>query len=220
MAFFILPSPIVSILTFPSTMSLKAISGFESAIFSTTALTAIDSVTSFFKNFLLAGTLAKRFSTMTVVPSVAARSETLRIFPPLASSIAPLSAPLWREIILISETDAIAASASPRNPSVRMPSRSSAVRILLVACRRIATGRSSGSIPHPLSATRIYVTPPFCISTVIAVAPESIEFSSSSLMTEDGLSTTSPAAIRFATANDSTFILPIRSSFLPLYVYY
>ena len=193
-------------------MSLKEISGFESAIFSTTALTAIASVTSFFKNLRLAGTFAKRFSTMTVVPSLAALSDTRRIFPPLASSIAPLCAPRGLDIILISETDAIAASASPLNPRVSIPSRSSASFILLVACLLIATGRSSGSIPQPLSATLIYVTPPFCISTVIDVAPESIEFSSNSFITDEGLSTTSPAAIKFATAKDSTFILPIVSS--------
>ena len=32
--------------------------------------------------------------------------------------------------------------------------------ILLVACRRMATGRSSGDMPQPLSVTRIKVTPP------------------------------------------------------------
>ena len=64
-------------------------------------------------------------------------------------------------------------------------------------------------IPQPLSVTRISVTPPFCISTVMRVAPASIPFSTSSFITEEGRSTTSPAAIRFATAKESTFIFPI-----------
>ena len=79
--FFKLPSPVVSILGVPSIISLKNISGRESAIFSTTALIAIASVTSFFKNFFLAGTFEKRFSIITVVPSAAGLSITPKIFP-------------------------------------------------------------------------------------------------------------------------------------------
>ena len=130
-------------------------SGRDNAIFSTTALTDIASVTSFLRNFFLAGTLAKRFSTITVVPSAAGLSLTLRISPPLASSIAPTAESFCFDIIRISDTEAIAARASPRNPSVIIPSRSSASFILLVACLRIATGRSSFEIPQPLSVTRI-----------------------------------------------------------------
>ena len=55
-------------------------------------------------------------------------------------------------------------------------------------------------------------TPPFWISTVTAVAPASSAFSSSSLTTDAGRSTTSPAAIRFATSKPSTLIFPMRSS--------
>jgi hypothetical protein len=54
---------------------------------------------------------------------------------------------------------------------------------------------SSLLIPLPLSVTLINEIPPSFISTVIAVAPASIAFSTSSLTTEEGLSTTSPAAI-------------------------
>ena len=73
----------------------------------------------------------------------------------------------------------------------------------------MAVGMSSGSMPQPLSVTRIKVTPPFWISTVMRVAPASMEFSISSLMTDAGRSTTSPAAIRFATAKGKTLILGI-----------
>ena len=46
-------------------------------------------------------------------------------------------------------------SASPRNPSVRIAARSSATRILLVACRSTASRASSGAMPSPSSSTRI-----------------------------------------------------------------
>ena len=114
-------------------MSLNAMDGLESAILSTAAHTAVASVTSFLRNFLLAGTFAKSSSTITVVPVDAARSVSEIISPPTASSAAPTSASAVFEIILILDTDAIAARASPLNPSVIMPSRSLASFILLVA---------------------------------------------------------------------------------------
>src|SRR5580658_9583871 len=53
-------------------------------------------------------------------------------------------------------------------------------------------------MPTPSSVTRIRASPPISISTRTRVAPASREFSTSSLTTLDGLSTTSPAAILFA----------------------
>ena len=93
------------------------------------------------------------------------------------------------------ETAAILESASPRNPRDAMCSRSSTFSILLVAWRRKASGICSSSIPDPLSVMRISFLPPSVISTVTAVAPASIAFSTSSFTTEEGRSTTSPAAI-------------------------
>ena len=93
------------------------------------------------------------------------------------------------------ETAAILDKASPRNPSEAMFSRSSTFSILLVAWRRKASGTCSASIPEPLSVIRISFFPPSVISTVIAVAPASMAFSTSSFTTEEGRSTTSPAAI-------------------------
>ena len=93
------------------------------------------------------------------------------------------------------ETAAILERASPRNPSEAMCSRSSTFSILLVAWRRNASGICSASIPAPLSVIRISFLPPSVISTVTAVAPASMAFSTSSLTTDEGLSTTSPAAI-------------------------
>ena len=127
------PLPEVSSLTVPSEIYLKAISGCESAAFSTAAPTAIASVVSFFRNFSLAGTLANRFSTIIVVPSDAPRSVNSPFAPPCISYMAPISASCGFEIILTSDTAQIAASASPRKPRVIILSRSAALCILLVA---------------------------------------------------------------------------------------
>ena len=119
-----------------------------------------------------------------------------RILTPKSSDAARVS----RSILL---TELMAASASPRKPMVEMPPRSSAQEIFEVAWRRNAVGASSLDMPQPSSVTRINVTPPFLISTVIFFAPASTAFSTSSLMTDAGRSTTSPAAIMSASAGDS-----------------
>ena len=54
-------------------------------------------------------------------------------------------------------------------------------------------------MPFPSSVTRRKVSPPWAISTATVEAPASMAFSISSLATEAGRSTTSPAAIRSAT---------------------
>ena len=96
----------------------------------------------------------------------------------------------------------ILASASPRNPIVFTAYKSSPVWILLVACFENASRISSGCIPEPLSATRIFLHS-LEISILILEASASIEFSASSLTTEKGLSMTSPAAIWLITFFDS-----------------
>ena len=80
---------------------------------------------------------------------------------------------------------------------------------MLVACLSKAISRSSCIIPFPLSVTLIYEIPPFLISTVIAVAPASIEFSITSFTTDAGLSITSPAAILFIVESSNKTIFPI-----------
>ncbi len=109
------------------------------------------------------------------------------------------------------DTSAMAASASPRNPSVRIRNRSSASCSLLVACGVKASGKSSGAIPLPLSATRIRSFPPRSTVTSTRVAPASIAFSRSSLSTLAGRSTTSPAAIWLMTDAGSWWMIPIAS---------
>ena len=76
---------------------------------------------------------------------------------------------------------------------------SSTSRILLVACGSIDISASSRPMPVPSSATAMSRRPPAVTVTSIRVAPASRAFSISSLTTEAGRSTTSPAAILFAT---------------------
>src|SRR4029453_9095772 len=93
------------------------------------------------------------------------------------------------------ESGAVASSASPRNPRVRMARRSSAARSLLVAWRRTLSTASSRDIPEPSSVTSMRRVPPPSMTTRTERAPASRAFSPSSLTTEAGRSTTSPAAI-------------------------
>ena len=91
-------------------------------------------------------------------------------------------------------------SASPRKPMVEMLSRSSCpsspTGSLEVAWRSMARASSSALIPLPLSSTTRRTRPPPSTVMSIRVEPASSAFSTSSLITEDGRSTTSPAAIR------------------------
>src|SRR3989454_21832 len=68
---------------------------------------------------------------------------------------------------------------------------------------------SSRSMPQPLSCMRINRRPPDSISMRSSLACASSEFSRSSLTTEAGRSTTSPAAILFATWSGRTRMRPI-----------
>ena len=150
------------------------------------------SVASVFRNLRRAGVEKNSSFTSTVVPVLraAGRSSPLR-----ASSKKALDWAMGRESSDISDTEAIAASASPRKPMVATVSRSFRLVILLVAWRRRATGSSSCGMPPPSSSTVIRRTPPADRRTVICVAPASSALSTSSRTTEAGRSTTSPAAI-------------------------
>ena len=130
-----------------------------------------------------------------VVPSGAPISSSSFSRPP---SITYLTAVISSSVLVISSTLLTAAiddRASPLKPSEAMPLRSSTELILDVAWRRKARQISSGAMPAPSSVIRIILMPPSWISIVILVAPASMAFSVSSLTTDAGLSTTSPAAI-------------------------
>jgi len=96
-------------------------------------------------------------------------------------------------------TLAMLGRASPRKPMVAMAARSSARWILEVAWRSRQSRASSRLMPAPSSVTRMRLRPPAPISTVIRAASASRAFSTSSFTTLAGRSTTSPAAIWFAT---------------------
>ena len=134
-----------------------------------------------------------------VVPSGAPASSTWPGTPPSRRRKAPLPLPFCRVKISTRLTAEMAARASPRKPRVPIFPRSPAERSLLVAWRRKAVGSSPGAMPQPLSVTRIRPMPPRRISTTTAEDPASMAFSTSSLTTLAGRSTTSPAAIRSAT---------------------
>ena len=134
---------------------------------------------------------------MIVVPTGAPISSHDISFPPCIWYLSPVTSSEVLVIISTWATAAILARASPLNPKDEILRRSSTVTSLLVACRKNASLTSSFFIPAPLSVTRRNESPPPFTSTVIAVAPESMEFSTSSFMTELGFSMTSPAAILF-----------------------
>ena len=143
-----------------------------------------------------------------VVPFCDAESSISKIFPPSTTILCPI---LSSSVLLTSSTCAIAAilaKASPLNPIDFTFSKSAAFLILLVACLSNANSKSSLLIPEPLSIILILEIPPFCISTVIFVAPASIEFSTNSFTTDAGLSITSPAAILFIVNSSNNTILP------------
>ena len=71
----------------------------------------------------------------------------------------------------------------------------------------VATGISSLVIPIPLSVTFIFFIPPSINSTVIIVLFASIAFSTSSLTTLTGLSTTSPADIKLIISSGNCLII-------------
>ncbi len=133
------------------------------------------------------------------VPAGAPAGFTLTSFPPANSTRVPLSSSVARVSSTSRETAAIVGSASPRKPSVAIDSKSSAPLIFDVACRSKASSESSGFMPQPSSVIRIKRLPPDSVSIRIDRAPASSAFSSNSLTTEAGRSTTSPAAILLAT---------------------
>ena len=119
------------------------------------------------------------------------------------SIVVAFASPGVREVMRTRATDAIAASASPRNPSVWTRSSSSSEAILLVAWRASASASWLRSMPQPSSLIATRRTPPSSMRNSMRRAPESIAFSSSSLTTDAGRSTTSPAAIWLISVSSS-----------------
>src|SRR5215472_3490255 len=148
-------------------------------------------------------------ATLTVVPAGSPAGFTPTSLPPANSTRVPSASASSRVSSSSRDTAAMDGRASPRKPRVAIDSKSSAVLSLLVACRSKASSASSCVIPWPSSVTRIMRLPPCSTSIRTVFAPASRAFSSSSFTTDAGRSTTSPAAILFATASASMRIRDI-----------
>ena len=111
------------------------------------------------------------------------------------------------EDIFILATDEILDIASPRKPFVVKEKRSLDFEIFEVVCFKKHSFISFSFIPLPLSLTSINVLPKSFINNFISVDSASTEFSISSLITEDGLCITSPAAILLIKSNDNLLIV-------------
>ncbi len=162
------------------------------------------SVASDFRNLARAGVLKNRSRTSTCVPAGTPASRASVSMPASTVRRNPAAAAGSRVVSTSRDTAAIDGSASPRNPKVPSRHRSSAAAILEVACRRRARRASDGGMPEPSSTTRMSRRPPPSISTSMRRAPASMAFSTSSLTTDAGRSTTSPAAIWSASSGGST----------------
>ena len=147
-----------------------------------------------------AGTLKNRSRTSTRVPGPPGAGAGSPASPPATASDQASAMAAVRLTRRSRATEAIEGSASPRKPSVVICCSCSSAS-LEVAWRSSASGSSSGAMPQPSSLTWIRPLPPASSATSIRVAPASIAFSTSSLTTEAGRSTTSPAAMRLATAS-------------------
>ena len=173
----------------------KWIAGWASAMACTSRSVWASSAWALFRNLSRAGVLKKRSWASTRVPGVAATSSFSATAPPSPRTSVPVSEPRSHESTEKRVTAQMAGSASPLNPSVAIASRSLSVASLEVACRVSARSTSSGAIPVPSSLTRMSWRPASLRSTAMAAPSASMAFSTSSLTTEAGRSTTSPAAI-------------------------
>ena len=166
-----------------------------------TASTAwVCSVRGVFRNLSRAGVAKNRSRTSMRVPLGCAAGSDPLIAPPSTDRIQASSDPLARLVRESLATAPIAGSASPRKPRLSIASRSSSGSFD-VAWRSTARVRSSALMPWPSSDTTISVWPPSRITASMRVAPASMAFSTSSLTTEAGRSTTSPAAMRLMTVS-------------------
>ena len=156
------------------------------------------------RNLRRAGTLQKRSRTSTSVPGGQPAVLVSTSSPAFTTICVPSSAS-WRRVTMENrDTDAIDGIASPLKPRVSMFSMSSTSRIFEVACLSSERRASSFVIPQPSSRTETSLRPPCAMETLMLAAPASTAFSTSSFTTDAGRSTTSPAAILFATCRGRT----------------
>ena len=172
--------------------------------FTTSAMAAF-SARSDFRNLSRAGVAENRSRTSTRVPALMRGRAAPRRLRAAVDGDRP--APRRRRaralVIVSAATAPIEGSASPRKPSVRMSNRSSSAS-LEVAWRSTASASSSARMPRAVVADadqREAARRPSRPRS--RVAPASSAFSTSSLTTLAGRSTTSPAAMRLTMSGES-----------------
>ena len=183
-----------------SSVTEKAIAGWAMASRLMTSSAWAVSVRSVLRNLSLAGVAKKRSRTSILVPAGWGCGAGGDLTPRSRLICQPWAAPAARVARRMRLTAPIEGSASPRNPKVAMRSRSSSASFE-VAWRSTASARSSAPMPRPSSLTAMRSRPPLSSATSTRAAPASIAFSTSSLTTEAGRSTTSPAAMRLTVAS-------------------
>ena len=94
---------------------------------------------------------------------------------------------LSEDDILIFATEDILEIASPRKPFVESVNKSLDLEIFDVVCFKKHNFKSSSFIPIPLSEISIKVFPKSLTDNLISLDFASIEFSTNSLITEEGL---------------------------------
>ena len=165
---------------------VKARPGFTSATLKNASMMCLSSSVFDFRKFLRAGTLKNRFFTLTVVPFWQFTGDWPLNSVPSTTTAVPTSSSCRFVLSSTCAMEAMDASASPRNPMVRMAIRSSAFWIFEVAWRSKHIRASRSDMPQPLSATWISNLPESLIISLISVAPASMVFSSNSLTAEAG----------------------------------
>ncbi len=144
------------------------------------------------------------------VPSGHWQGSCLSTFIPSISITVPNCSVCCRVFSSTCAMAAMEASASPLKPMVRMLNKSSAARILEVACFSKHMRASVSLIPQPLSITCIRALPACFTISLTCVAPLSMAFSSSSLTALAGRCITSPAAIWLAILSGKRRMISMR----------
>ena len=188
-------------------------SGCASAWLTTTSTIRAVSVSGRRWNARRAGVFPNRCSTEILVPSgIPVRFASFLI--PSSMTILEPSTDAGLLAMVKRDTIPILAKASPRKPRDAMDARSFLLVNFDVACRSRANGKSSATMPEPLSSTTNASKPPFSTVMAMLVEPASRLFSINSLTTWAGRSTTSPAAIWPMVASSNCWILCVMGSLL------
>lgn len=168
----------------------------------TVSVIAITSARSDFMNLSRAGVAENKSRTQIAVPPLMAAGFMSCLAPRTTLNEYPAAAPRSFDVISRCAIEPTEASASPRNPRLRISNRSSSDSFE-VAWRSTDNSRSGGLMPLPSSATRMSDSPPPATTISMSRASASMAFSTSSFTTLAGRSITSPAAMRLTVSAES-----------------